>query len=158
LGARTAIGMTAPATAAAVRAGIAGFGPHPFMVDTAGNHMIVARTPFLGIDETGTERLAALAGPAAAEAIALVAGLPSQRVIPVFVGVPSQRPGRDTDLRAVADTVASQMSAHGVRCGRIALLESGHAAGMNAVQSAWDAVASGLVEFALAGGVDSYLE
>ena len=45
VGARTAVGMTAPATAAAVRAGVAGFEKHPFVVDTAGHAMIVARRP-----------------------------------------------------------------------------------------------------------------
>ena len=44
-GARTTVGMSAPATAAAVRAGIAGFGEHPFMVDTAGKRMVIARAP-----------------------------------------------------------------------------------------------------------------
>ena len=40
LGARTSIGRTANSFRAAVRAGIAGFGEHPFMVDTAGKRMI----------------------------------------------------------------------------------------------------------------------
>ena len=53
VGARTAVGMTAPATAAAVRAGIAGFEKHPFVVDTAGNPMIVAGAPYLGPSRRG---------------------------------------------------------------------------------------------------------
>jgi 3-oxoacyl-[acyl-carrier-protein] synthase-1 len=151
--------MTAPATAAAVRAGIAGFAKHPFMVDTAGNRMVVARARYLDISLTGAERLAELAGPAAAEAFAPVTsarGEPSP--VPVFVGLPPDRPGRAKDLEAVIERVRAEIAGAGLRPGKAAVIEAGHAAGAMAVQAAVEAVRSGKAEFALAGGVDSYLE
>lgn len=159
LGARTAVGMTAPATAAAVRAGISGFGQHPFMVDTAGNRMIVAFAPYLSIDITGVERLAEFAGPTAAEAVESLASAPGEKpALPVFVGLPSARPGRSSDLTAVSERIRAEISAHGLQVGKVATSESGHAAGTMAVQAAWSAIRSGVAEFAVAGGADSYLD
>src|SRR5262245_25923922 len=101
VGARTAVGMTAPATAAAVRAGIAGFTHHPFMMDTDGNPMVVAFAPYLDIGLTGVARMAELAGPAAVEAVAGIVSVPcGGQPIPVFVGLPPDRPGRAKDLGA----------------------------------------------------------
>ncbi len=45
VGARTAVGLTAASTAAAVRAGIAGMAHHAFMVDKAGAPMVVCADP-----------------------------------------------------------------------------------------------------------------
>jgi 3-oxoacyl-[acyl-carrier-protein] synthase-1 len=157
-GAQTAIGMTAAASAAAVRAGVSGFAQHPFVVDTAGNRMIVACAPYLSIDVTGAERLATLAAPAAAEAIAALGYSRETALIPVFVGLPPARPGRSADVRAVAERLSFEVRGRGMTLGRVGVIEAGHAAGMMAVQSAWEAVRTGTTEFALAGGVDSYME
>jgi 3-oxoacyl-[acyl-carrier-protein] synthase-1 len=159
VGARTPLGATAAATAAAVRAGLAGFDQHAFMVDTAGNRMIVAAAAYLEPDLAGADRLAELAAPAAAEAVAHFAtssgGKPP---FPVFVGLPTNRPGRGKDVTtAVATRLREALTTVG-RVARLELIETGHAAGAMAVQSAWEAVRSGAAEFALAGGVDSYLE
>jgi 3-oxoacyl-[acyl-carrier-protein] synthase-1 len=150
--------MTAAASAAAVRAGVSGFDQHPFMVDTAGNPMIVARVPYLSIDVTGWERLARLAAPAATEAVAPLASFGDKASIPVFVGLPPARPGRAADLRTAAERVCSDVRAAGLKVDRLAVIEAGHAAGTIAVQSAWEVVRTGASEFALAGGVDSYME
>ena len=99
VGARTAIGMTAPATAAAVRAGVAGFEKHPFVIDTAGNRMIVAAAPYLGLEFGGADRVAELAAPAAAEALTAFAAAPGGKPpVPIFIGLPPARPGRAKDL------------------------------------------------------------
>jgi len=157
-GARTAIGLTAPASAAAARAGIAGFGEHPFMVDTAGNRMIVARAAYLSIDLTGQQRLAALAGPALAEAAAPLRSTGYREPVPVFIGLSADRPGRSSHLPRIVDRLRDEMTDCGLRVGHVRVLEAGHAAGTMAVQAAWETIRSGAVEFALAGGVDSYLE
>lgn len=158
-GARTTIGMTAPATAAAARAGLVGFSDHPFMVDTAGKRMAVARVPFLNVDLMGSERLSAIAGPAAAEASTpLASSTTSMPTVDIFLGLPPARPGRPSDLAAVADRVWDDVAACGVRPRKGNVLECGHAAGSMAVQAAWEAVRCGSIEFALAGGVDTYLE
>ncbi len=159
VGARTAIGLTGLATAAAARAGIAGFANHPFMVDGAGKRMIVAAAPYLSMDITYVERLAELAVPAAAEAVSMSAGSAgSKTVIPIFVGLPPIRPGRPKNLPdEMVARVRAEVSSH-CRVGKVVAIETGHAAGTMAIQAAWEAVRSGSAEFALAGGVDSYIE
>lgn len=158
-GARTAVGMTAAATAAAVRAGIAGFGEHPFVVDTAGKSMIVALAPYLDIDVRGAARLAELAAPAAVEAVG-PSSAPWSGELPVslFVGLPSARPGRASDVATIVVDRLREELAPLCRIEKTIVIESGHAAGTMAIERAWQAVRSGACEFALAGGVDSYLE
>src|SRR5262245_2803425 len=48
-GASTAIGLSAPATAAAVRAGIAGMVRHPFLIDKMAAPMLICANPVLPI-------------------------------------------------------------------------------------------------------------
>jgi 3-oxoacyl-[acyl-carrier-protein] synthase-1 len=158
-GARTAIGMTAPSTAAAVRAGISGFVEHPFVVDTAGKRMIVAAAPYVGIEVTGAARLAQLAAPAAAEAVASLSAFPiGQLPVSLFVGLPPVRPGRGNDVPATVAARLREELPSICRVATIGVIETGHAAGTTAIQRAWQAVRSGVSDFALAGGVDSYLE
>jgi 3-oxoacyl-[acyl-carrier-protein] synthase I len=158
VGGRTAVGMTAPATTAAVRAGVDGFGPHPFVVDTAGNRIIVACAPYLGPDVAGADRLAELAAPAAAEAAAPLAAAGGRPPVPVFLGLPPLRPGRRADAPAAVAAAVNASLAPAFRVSKVEAVEVGHAAGALAVRAAWEAVRSGTAEFALAGGVDSYLE
>ncbi|HYK91728.1 MAG TPA: beta-ketoacyl synthase N-terminal-like domain-containing protein [Acidobacteriota bacterium] len=158
-GARTSVGRTALATAAAIRAGIAMFNEHPFMRDTAGNRMVVALAPYLEAHSLLPDRLAELAGPAAMEATSLLARSEGQKpLIPVFVGLPRVRPGRAKDLGVIAKRVRDDASGAGLRIGKVTMIETGHSAGAMAIQAAWDLVRSGAAEFVLAGGVDSYLE
>ncbi|MBV9122840.1 MAG: hypothetical protein JO112_05755, partial [Planctomycetes bacterium] len=158
LGARTAIGMTAPSSAAAVRAGIPGFGEHPFMIDTAGNKMIVARAPYLE-DQAGAERLLALAEPAAREALAPLTNLREKNPpIPVLIGLPPARPGQPGMAKVVEERLARALGDTG-RVGPVRVVEEkGHAAGLAALWAAWRALGTSREEFCLVGGVDSYLE
>ena len=159
VGARTAVGMTAPSTAAAVRAGVAGFKKHPFVIDTAGNRVIVAGAPYLDRQLGGADRVAELAAPAAAEALAAFAAAPGGKPpVPIFLGLPPARPGRRNDLRPVAVDKVHEAVAAGCRVAKMESIETGHAAGAMAVKAAWESVRAGAAEFALAGGVDSYLE
>jgi 3-oxoacyl-[acyl-carrier-protein] synthase-1 len=151
--------MTAPASAAAVRAAIAGFGNHPFMADSAGKPMVVALAPYVDVGLSAAERLRELAGPAAAEATApLTSALGGSHSIAVFLGLPPARPGRPKDLGAVADRVQADVALAGLQPAKASVIETGHAAGAMAVQAAWDTIRTGNADFALAGGVDSYME
>jgi len=152
--------MTAPATAAAVRAAVAGFSQHPFLFDTAGEPYQVALATYLEIDLVGAARLAELAGPAAAEALApLAAAAGVKPTIPAFIGLPPNRPGRPKDVVAVViERLRAEMTGAKLQPGKVQTIETGHAAGAMSVQAAWEMVRSGAAEFALAGGVDSYLE
>lgn len=159
VGARTSIGMTAPATAAAVRAGVTGFKQHPFVVDTAGNRMIVAAAPYLRPETAGTERFSDLAAPAAVEAVSALATMPgSKPLVPVYVGLPPFRPGCGNNLSAVVlARIRDELTAI-CSVARLEAINSGHAAGVMAVKAALEAIRSGAADFALAGGVDSYFE
>lgn len=159
VGARTAVGMNAPATAAAIRAGVAGFAKHPFAVDTAGNRMIIAAAPYLGPDVAGSDRLAELAIPAAVEAVSAFAAAPGGKPpVPIYVGLPPIRPGCGKDSPTVVLSRIRAELAAACPVARIEAIETGHAAGAMAVKAAWEAIRAGTAEFALAGGVDSYFE
>jgi 3-oxoacyl-[acyl-carrier-protein] synthase I len=151
--------MTAPATGAAVRAGVAGFAQHPFVCDTAGKPMIVAASQYLSQIISGFERLVELAVPAALEAVGpLLAASRGRPSLPVFVGLPPVRPGRAKNLATLVDERLRQAISASCAFTRVERIETGHAAGTMAVQAAWQLVGSGGAEFALAGGVDSYTD
>lgn len=160
VGARTAVGMTAPSTAAAVRAGISSITEHPFLFDVDGEAFQVAQTPYLEIDLRGAARLIELAGPAASEALAPFAVKTTGRsTVPIFLGLPSARPGWPQDAATVvAERVRAEVTRAHLQPGTVEIVETGHSAGAMAVQAAWEAVRSGTTEVALAGGVDTYLE
>ena len=107
-GARTPVGATAPATAAAVRAGVAGFGDHPFMVDTAGNKMVAAAAPYLSVDVTGPERLSALAVEAAKEAV--VAALTGAGEKPIVIGETEKGRGVKSEAKGKGEAEAVRYS------------------------------------------------
>ena len=157
LGARTPVGMTLPASAAAVRCGITGFTEHPFMVDSAGKKMIVARAPYLG-DETGPDRLVTLGAHAALEALAPVARIRDRaKEIAVTLCLPGTRPGQPTMSKAIASRFAAALRDSGL-VARVQTIDLGHAGGVLAIQAAQRDLAAGTQEFHLVGGVDSYME
>jgi 3-oxoacyl-[acyl-carrier-protein] synthase-1 len=158
-GAATSVGSTLPASAAAVRAGIAMFNHHPNMVDGAGRPMVVGAAPYLPRELEGAERLLALAGPAACEALAV---LPFKRMpmgpqVDVFVGLPEPRPGLEAGtLRAfiiaferALRQVLPVSGVHGFM--------RGHCAGLLALQAGIEKLHSGAA-LCLVGGVDSALD
>ena len=160
VGARTALGTSAPSTAAAVRAGVSLITEHPFLFDVDGEAFLVAQAEYLDIDLRGTARLVELAGPAASEALAPFAAVTTgPSTVPIFLGLPSARPGRPQDaVTVVAERVRAEVTRAELQPGTVEIIETGHSAGSMAVQAAWEAVRSGTADVALAGGVDSYLE
>src|SRR6267143_5175219 len=154
VGAQTAVGLTAPASAAAVRAGISGFGEHPFMIDRQGEPMIVARVPSAD-DLSGCERFLRLSAQPAREALTPLEGhLREVGAIPLFLGLPPQRPGRPADLDGrVTDFFRRDVGVASVEC-----ISTGHAAGLMALEAASRRVSVNPSSFCLAGGLDSYLE
>lgn len=155
VGAVTAVGLTAPSAAAAVRAGVSGFGEHPFMLDRQGEPMIVAAVPNLGDGSAASERFAWLATHSLREALAPVE---AQRrevgSISLFLGLPPRRPGRPAELeRHLADALGRATGINTVEC-----IGTGHSAGLMALEAASRKVVANPAGFYLAGGVDSYLE
>jgi 3-oxoacyl-[acyl-carrier-protein] synthase-1 len=159
IGARTSIGLSAQETSTSVRAGIVLFAAHPFMVDKAGDRMVVARAPYLSEAIAGTERLAELAAPATQEALAPLAGSAnSAPAIPIKVGLPGPRPGHP--IERVQDFVSrfSGALAESQRVGPLTVFTTGHSAGLMALDAGCQSIETGEAELCLVGGVDSYLE
>jgi 3-oxoacyl-[acyl-carrier-protein] synthase-1 len=154
VGAQTAVGLTAPAAAAAVRAGISGFGEHPFMIDRQGEPMIVARVPGLEDKPAALTRHIGLAVQPAREALAPLNACRNQvGNIPLFLGLPPNRPGRPADLEnGLAEALPREAGIGSIEC-----IATGHSAGLMALEAASRKVLGSPTGFYLAGGVDSYL-
>ena len=93
-GARTPVGFNAPATAAAIRAGVSMMQEHPFMIDKQGEPMIVSLDAELSVEITGVKRLLQLALGPSLEALRPI--LNANRPTPpisVLVALPERRPG-----------------------------------------------------------------
>lgn len=155
LGARTPLGRSARASAAAARAGLCGFGEHPFVVDTVGEPVRMARAPWIGFDVAGTERHAQLLLPAIDEALAALGGAAHLR-LGLALALPPPRPGRPLALgdALLARVVADQPG----RFCAAAVFEAGHAAGFLALDAAAKGFAAESFDAFLVAGVDSYLE
>lgn len=155
VGARTAVGLRAVTSAAAVRAGISRVQEHPFMVDRAGEFMRVAREPSVPADLFGPARLVAMGRPALLEAIeALPRG--ARPRIDVLVGLPEERPG--WTAADAAATIRGLVRELPFDVGDVAHFPRGHAAGLIALDSAVERLQRGSTEWCLVGGVDSYLQ
>lgn len=157
-GARTPVGATAVAAAAAVRAAVAMFGDHPYMIDKAGNAMVVAIDPFLPPDLAGVDRLLDIARPAASEALAPLSTVRTRSKVEILVGLPEPRPGLPVHvIRDFPAHLKDNLEQH-VRINAITAIDAGHSSGLMALQEACRRIKSGSEAFYLVGGVDSYHE
>ncbi len=152
VGAVTPIGSGAWIAAAAARAGVCGFREHPFMIDTAGEPMRVARVPWLDVDVPIAERCVQMLLLAIDEALAGAAALTK---VALAVGLPPLRPGRGNDLvdrieRAVAGRFGS-------RVWPLLTFEVGHAGALLALDAALKGLRAGSIDACLVAGVDSYI-
>lgn len=157
LGACTPLGRHAWSSAAAVRAGIAGFTQHPYMIDTAGEPMHAAIVPWLDIELQGKDRLAALLLPAIDEALAPLQGRPMDPGrCALALALPSPRPGLADDT---APHLLHQVHAQAPgRFGAVASFAAGHAAGLLAIGAALPRLRQGTLDACLVAGVDSWIE
>lgn len=159
VGARCAVGLTAPAAAAAARAGISRLTEHPFMLDKAGEPMVVARDPTIDPMLQDAQRMVRLCESALREALApLTERAINPPSLEVMIGLPSPRPGLPTGLeRALSDLVQQVI---GTRTPvRVSFFPRGSAAGFLAMDAARASLlAQGHREtLCVVGGVDSYL-
>jgi 3-oxoacyl-[acyl-carrier-protein] synthase-1 len=116
--------------------------------------MVVAMAPYLPEDMLWVDRLTELALPAATEALAPLD--PFEVRVQAIIGVPPKRPGIPDKLE---DIVRERLSEQlGSRLTSVETIATGHAAGLIAIECAFGQIQSGKAEFALIGGIDSYLD
>jgi len=158
VGARTPVGLDAPSTAAAVRARISVMREHPFMLDDHAAPMVICADATLPINCTGSDRLLALAVPAAREALRplLKNGIASAR-IGLLLALPEDRLGRGAQSKTVVSRLVSKL-AQDIRVDPIDCLYIGNAGGIACMEQAAICIGSGMCDFCLVGGIDSYLD
>ncbi len=158
LGAATAIGESALATAAAVRAGIPNFAEHPYMIDSRGDPFVAAMAPYLASVLENERRMIELARMAAKDAMAVVVAVSDLREVGMIVGLPSPRPGLRPDLVTRVGQQLANETFDGIRVTGVKVLPHGHSAGLMAIGTACRELRDGTAAFLLAGGVDSYID
>lgn len=155
----TAVGNDAPSTIAAVRAGIAGFKEHPFMINQDGTPYILAMAPAVDPSVIGEQRMMDLAVRSACEACQPLQMNGVENVkLSVRVGLPERRPGAEVTLEHVVSDALSSCLEDIVGRLEIEVVPKGHAAGLMAIGAAARTLRHGEAEFCLAGGVDSYID
>lgn len=159
VGSVTAVGLNAAATAAAVRAGIAGFQEHPYMINQEGELYVLAMVPSVDVSLVGSERCIALSTSAIHEALEPLQQFSQTKCdLKVVIALPEFRPGMSTDLaeKIVNHVKAQSNEFYAINDVRVA--SKGHSAGLMALESASRLLATGECEFCLVGGIDSYID
>ncbi len=159
MGASTPLGQDAWSSAAAVRAGVAGFREHPFMFDTVGEPMKVAMAPWLAVELPIIDRLMNLLIPAIDEALEPLVAIESDMGMTFRVGLalalPPSRPGLPERFQ---DKIKEKLSLHFANKVEIAaIFPFGHAAGFFALNLVIDGLKNGRFDLCLVAGVDSYI-
>jgi 3-oxoacyl-[acyl-carrier-protein] synthase I len=155
-GARTPVGLRAPTSAAAVRAGICRHGFHPTLRDGAGEPLRFALDARLDPDVQGTARMEAIALWAMRESIEPLMAV-GRVPFSLWVALPEERPGwSPTDATAVMRTLASDV-ARWCEPEQVTSVPRGHAAGLVALELALRELSTGSSRACVIGGVDSYL-
>jgi 3-oxoacyl-[acyl-carrier-protein] synthase-1 len=155
-GCQTAVGLTAAATAAAVRASISGFAEHPYVVNSRGDRVIVGRVPAVPEDAVGVARLTSLMIAPLQEALAGAVKVPRREApLALVLGLPVPRPGLADD---VEKQLSASLGAAGLleRFDAIEMIRADHAAGLLALAAGRRRATRG--EVCVVGGVDSWLE
>jgi 3-oxoacyl-[acyl-carrier-protein] synthase-1 len=157
LGACTPIGRNAWSSAAAARAGVCGFGEHPFMIDSAGEPMRVARAPWIAADVDVPHRCAALLLPAIEEAVRPLAETDAAAScrLGLALAVPPLRAGQPAGLRDAMLLCIAQRHHELFEASKV--FEVGHAGGHLALDAAVRGCAGGSIDACVVCGVDTYL-
>jgi 3-oxoacyl-[acyl-carrier-protein] synthase-1 len=157
LGVRCAVGLSAPAAAASVRAGISRYRQHDYMIDKAGELMVIAEEPTLDPKSQGAERFTHMAEPALLEALRPLGQRNlSLHTVQTFIGMPDPRPGLPVGIADGLARLVARVSGGEIVQGTT-FVTGGNAAGILAIKHACESLHAGRCGFGLAGGVDSYL-
>lgn len=154
MGARTPVGLTAPSSAAALRAGISRLREFPFTT-MRGEPLVIGADRQLKSTIQGPSRMVELAATAVGEALV---GL-SPAVVPecrIWLALPEPRPGfRDRDAATVEQAIVEQVRQRGFRCDAT-IGGRGHAGVMQCVQRILAITNSEHPQLVV--GVDSYCD
>ncbi len=154
-GARTPVGRSGPATAAAVAAGVVRFVRHPHYADPNDRPLVVAYAGWLDPARGAMAHLAALAVPAAREALATLAPGP----IKTWLALASARPGRPPRLETtLGDRLRDRLAVDGHVVELAGVFPGDHSAGLLALAHACAELQTGRAQRVMVGGVDSLLE
>jgi 3-oxoacyl-[acyl-carrier-protein] synthase-1 len=155
-GARTPVGLDAPSTCAAIRAGVPALGESRFFhAGRALEPVVAASVPDLKT-ESGFERLVALAAPALAECVSSLGTDPARAVLFLSVREP-HRTGTDLDSRETELLREIQARAGFSFRPESAVLPAGPAGVMKGLRAAADLRSPTAPEAFVVGGVDSWL-
>jgi 3-oxoacyl-[acyl-carrier-protein] synthase-1 len=158
-GAVTPIGRNSLATAAAVRAGVAGFSHHAFMVDEIGRPICVAQCPWLIAELRVENHIVSCLVSAIRESLEPLLDAAEKECRPdiaLFVNLPSRRPGLpESIVETVRDAL---MQAFAGVFARINFAQLGHAGGLIALKSAVRNLATTPGGACVIAGADSYLD
>src|SRR2546425_3683352 len=160
LGCRTAVGLSAATTIAAVRGGLGGFRTHPYMVDKKGDPLIAAAIPVGPQTLSLGARLVMHAEAAASEAIEMARGHFPGGLPPVYLALalPEARPGMNEHLaHNVASLLCERLTAQ-TQIADAAAFPMGHAAGLLGLAWCSRALSEHPSCLCLLGGIDSYFD
>jgi 3-oxoacyl-[acyl-carrier-protein] synthase-1 len=155
VGARTPLGLTAPSSAAAVRAGVGQLREHPFMVDGRGEPFYVCMDPTIA-STSREDRLVALATSAITEVIGQIPHAPTHP-LPIFLGLPEPSPGFGPQhVQRVGQRIAGGLVEH---CAPLVFpFPDGQASALVALARAVRAVRDRQFYCVVVGGVDSWID
>jgi 3-oxoacyl-[acyl-carrier-protein] synthase-1 len=157
IGARTPLGMTAAASAAAYRAAVSTFMEHAYLVDITGVPMVGAMDSEMSPYVSGAARLQALAETALVDACTVLEGVAdSGTQLPLYFCLPEERPGIAPGETAQVRESLSRVHGSRWRWSDVKAVAAGHAGGFGLMGEALYAIRSGEIEACVVGGVDSY--
>jgi 3-oxoacyl-[acyl-carrier-protein] synthase-1 len=153
-GMSTGVGLSAPASCAAIRAGITSFHETRF-IDQSGQWILGAEVP-LAEPLRGVDKLVHLAVSSIREALAGVDGRQVPDILLLLGVAEPARPGRLADLdEAILDRVQEELGFRFHKESR--LIAQGRMSGITAIQVARSAIFDAGFPFCVIAGVDSYL-
>lgn len=155
VGARTAVGLQARTTVAAVHASVSRIGEHPYMVDKDGKPFMIAMDRTFDAHDRH-ERMYHLARSALRELLRSFSP-PSEGMGPIFLGLPeSGEYYQPAHADALCCRIAADLVGHAPV--KVTPILAGNAAGHVAMERAVQGIARGTFEWCVVAGVDSWID
>jgi 3-oxoacyl-[acyl-carrier-protein] synthase-1 len=158
-GVRCAVGLSAEAAAAAIRARISRVRSHPFLVDGACEKLRCACDPRLDAKVLGVERMVMMADQGLRQILErLIRDAPSIQNVDVLLALPEVRPGFEAREAARVMSALARVRSSSIAVGSVEQVGAGHAGALSALAEAARRLSDGRQQVYVVGGVDSYLD